>query len=122
MFLLLLLPPPPPKKKKKLYSDVLFVECLQTLGGPAVSYVGGRATFACPGGANTVNIQWLVNGTSDDGLNMNVVSEFSQTTRVGHLLIRYVFQAYNGTTIQCRANSSSGSIRCSNIITLLVQG
>ena len=91
------------------------------LSGPTVSYVGARAIFTCSDGGDIVSVQWLLNGTLDDGLNMNVVSEFGQISRVGNLLIRNVLQ-YNGTTIQCRANSSSGSIIYSNNITLLVQG
>ena len=87
-----------------------------------MSYVGARVTFTCLGGADIVNMQWLLNGTLDDGLNMNVVSEFSQIRRVGDLLIRVVPMEYNKTTIQCRTNSSSGSITYSNIITLLLQG
>ena len=82
-----------------------------------MSYVGARATFACLG-EDIVSVQWLLNGTLDDGLNMNVVSEFSQIRHVGDLLIRDVLMEYNGTTIQCRANSSSGSITYSNSITL----
>ena len=87
-----------------------------------MSYVGAGATFTCSNRGDFVSVQWLLNGTLDDGLNMNVVTEFSQTTRVGSLLIRDVLMEYNGTTIQCRANSSSGSITYSNNITLLVQG
>ena len=94
---------------------------VQVLSGPTVSYVGARATFTCSGG-DTVSVQWQLNGTLDDGLNMNMVSEFGQISRVGNLLIRDVPMEYNGTTIQCRANSSSGSITYSNIITMLVQG
>ena len=37
-----------------------------------------------------MSVQWLLNGTLDDGLNMNVVSEFGQISRVGHLIIRDV--------------------------------
>ena len=97
-----------------------FVDVL-ILNGPPVSYVGARATFACSG-EDIVSVQWLVNGTLDDGLNMNLASEFSQIRRVGDLLIRDVLMEYNGITIQCRANSSSESITYSNNITLLVQG
>ena len=70
-----------------------------------------------------MNVQWLVNGTllNSSHMNNNIVSEFSQITRVGNLLLRDV-QQYNGTIIQCRANTSSGSIIYSNIMTLLVQG
>ena len=87
-----------------------------------MSYVGARAIFICSYGEDIVSVQWLLNGTLDDGLNMNVVSDFSQISRVGNLLIHDVPMEYNGTTIQCRANSSSGSITYSNIITMLVQG
>ena len=87
-----------------------------------MSYVGAEAVFTCFNGRDIVSVQWLVNGTLDDGLNMNMMSEFGQISRVGNLLIHDVPMEYNGTTIQCRANSSSGSITYSNIITLLVQG
>ena len=87
-----------------------------------MSYVGAEAVFTCFNGRDIVSAQWLLNGTLDDGLNMNVVSEFGQISHVGNLLIRVVPMEYNGTTIQCGTNSSSGSITYSNIITMLVQG
>ena len=90
--------------------------------GPAVSYVGADSVFTCQIDDDFVSVRWLLNGTLDDGLNMNVVSDFSQISRVGSLLIRDVLMEYNGTTIQCRANSSSGNITYSNITTMLVQG
>ena len=92
-----------------------------TLSGPTVSYAGGRATFTCSNGENTVSMQWLVNGTLFNSSSMNIISEFSQITRVGNLIFRDVLQ-YNGTTIQCSATSSSGRITHSNNITMLVQG
>ena len=95
---------------------------VQVLTGPTVSYVGARGTFHCSDGRDIVSVQWLLNGTLDDGLNMNVVSEFSQISLISNLLIRDVPMEYNGTTIQCRANSSSGDIIYSNNITMLVQG
>ena len=101
---------------------VFNVEGFLRLRGPIVSFVGATPSFICYDGGDIVSVQWLLNGTLDDGLNMNVVSEFGQISRVGHLIICDVSMEYNGTTIQCRANSSSGSITCSNIITLLVQG
>ena len=104
-----------------MFSLYVFVGDVQILSGPTVSYVGARATITCSE-SDIVNVQWLVNGTLDDGLNMNVVSDFSPITHLGHLLFREVLMEYNGTTIQCRANSSSGSITYSNIITMLVQG
>ena len=70
-----------------------------------------------------MNVQWLVNGTLLNSSHMNnIVSEFRQIIRVGNLLLRDVQLQYNGTIIQCRANTSSGSIIYSNIMTLLVQG
>ena len=87
-----------------------------------MSYVGAEIIFTCFNGLDTVSVQWLLNGTRLDGLNMNVVSTFDSISRVGTLLFRDVLMEYNGTTIQCRANSSSGSITYSNIITMLVQG
>ena len=100
----------------------IFVGATQlTLTGSTVSYVGATATFTCSGGGNTVSLQWLVNGTLLNSSSMDIVSEFSQITHVGHLLFRDVLK-YNGTTIQCRADSSSGSITYSNNIILLIQG
>ena len=92
-----------------------------TLSGPTVSYAGGRATFTCSNGENTVSVQWLVNTTLFSSSSMNIISEFSNITSVGNLIFRDVLQ-YNGTTIQCSATSSSGRITHSNNITMLVQG
>ena len=92
-----------------------------TLTGDRASYPGGRAAYSCFGG---VGVQWLVNGTGVEDLNLgdDVVVEFSEAREEGNLLFRNIPPEYNETTIQCRANYSSGTSSTSDTVTLLLQG
>ena len=95
-----------------------------TLTGDRVSYPGGRAAYSCARGGVIVGVQWLVNGTRVEDLNLgdDVVVEFSRAREEGNLVFRNIPAEYNETTIQCRANYSSGNSSTSNTITLLLQG
>ena len=95
-----------------------------TLTGDRVSYVGGRASYDCFGGGVIVDVQWLVNGTRVEDLNLgdDVVVEFSLAREEGDLLFRNIPAEYNETTIQCRANYSSETSSTSGTVTLLLQG
>ena len=65
-------------------------------------------------------MQWLINGTLLENLNLsNVNARFSRG--VGRLEISRIPLEYNGTTIQCIANFENRN-EPSNILTLLVQG
>ena len=89
-----------------------------------MSYAGGRASYACFGGGTIVGVQWLVNGTRVEDLNLgdDVVVEFSLAREEGNLLFRNIPAEYNETTIQCGANYSSGNSSTSDNVTLLLQG
>ena len=103
--------------------NIYFAETT-TLTGDRVSYTGGRATYACFGGGTIVGVQWLVNGTRVEDLNLgdDVVVEFSLAREKGNLLFRNIPAEYSETTIQCRVNYSSKTSSTSDTVTLLLQG
>ena len=89
-------------------------------------FAGARALLTCSSaitGVDVVGVQWLVNGSPLEDLNlMNVLTDFSEINRVGSLVIDPITLEYNATTIQCIATFSSGNTSHSNTATLLVQG
>ena len=73
---------------------------------------GGSATFKCLAtNENSLSeVQWLVNGTALENLNLtNVDAQFNAGHTIGTLKFRAIPQRYNGTRIKCRAMLSSGS-------------
>ena len=82
--------------------------------------VGYEASCFCTGTASVVSIQWLINRTQLENLNLqNVNTRFFSGT--GRLDITHIPSDYNDTTIQCIANFGDRN-EPSNILTLLVQG
>ena len=68
-----------------------------------------------------MSIQWLINETLIENLNLSNAN--ARLFRgLGRLDITHTPLAYNGTTIQCRANFGNGNSILSNILTLLVEG
>lgn len=88
------------------------------------SVPGGDAVFRCASsGQTTVRIQWLINGTPLESLNlMNVTEEFTSIgDGVGILYFTNLPEDYNMTRIQCEATLSSGSTSLSiNGVILLI--
>ena len=82
--------------------------------------VGYEATCYCFGTAGAVRIQWLINGTQLENLNLQNVNA-RLFTESGRLDITHTPLEYNDTTIQCIANFGDRN-EPSNILTLLVQG
>ena len=84
---------------------------------------GDRATFRCSESPVLPGVQWLVNGTALENLNLsNVTSEFSNEFRSGFLTFHYVPLEYNMTTISCRANTTSEMMVSTNVWLMLIQG
>lgn len=93
--------------------------------GQYVSTPGGMASFQCLSvHGNITSIQWLVNGTHVEDLNLsNVTTAFD--SGIGKLSFHYVPVEYNATRITCEANISSmgtGLIIGTQEAHLLVQG
>lgn len=94
-----------------------------SLEGQAISFIGGRASFSCFLDG-ILSVQWLMNGTELEELNLtDVIVEFDNMRTTGNLLFTDLPLAFNGTTIQCRVTLSSGSEAVSgNMFILLIQG
>ncbi len=83
-----------------------------------------REYYCGSSSGTTTNVEWLINGTRLEDLNLNyyVRTYYRQYTRQGYLEFYYIMSYYNNTTIQCRATLNNGEIGDSNSPTLLVQG
>ena len=93
-------------------TDVLFSE-------EVIAFEGGTNAFSCTSDVRTT-VEWLINGTLlEESYPMGVTTETSSTGR--NLIFNNVPLNYNGTTVQCIANTN-GNVRRTNIGTLLVQG
>ena len=88
-----------------------------------VAGLGGSATFTCSH-HSSVNIEWLVNGTSLTSLQLDVVQGFIPvgSVQVGSLEFRNVQVEYNNTRTQCIVNTTSHELIQSQNSMLLVQG
>lgn len=94
-----------------------------------VSVPGGNATFICssPSGArgNTITkVQWLVNGSLFDPLDLlNVSTDFFPFSNgFGILSFTNLPVEYNMTTIRCRAYFGFRTLTSNNATLLLLQG
>lgn len=91
-----------------------------------VSTPGGDATFRClsVSGDQLVIVQWFINGTLLENLNLkNVEIALFPTTGSGSLRFTDLPHEYNMTRIRCRATFSSGtSATSSDSTVLLLQG
>ena len=84
-----------------------------------IVFEGGIEAFSCTEAPGTT-VEWLVNGTLlEEPYPMGVTTETSITG--GNLIFNNVPLDYNGSTVQCIANTN-GNVRLTNIGTLLVQG
>ena len=88
-------------------------------------FEGGNEVFSCTSTTGTT-VEWLVNGTLlEEPYPMGVTTaEIIIPNNViigGSLIFNNITLDYNGTTVQCIANTN-GNVRLTNIGTLLVQG
>ena len=92
-----------------------------------ISTPGGRAFFTCliAPGVSVVDVQWLVNGTELDSLNLaNVTSIFETagTRKRGSLLFAQIPVEYNTTTVKCIVMTMNENLTAAQNSTLLIQG
>lgn len=91
---------------------------------PVRTVPGGNAVFRCASsGLITIRVQWLVNGTLLENLNlMNVTEEFTSIGGgIGLLQFKNLPIDYNMTEIQCEATLSSETTSFSiNVANLLI--
>jgi len=94
-------------------------------GTAAVLLPGTHSLYYCRSRfGNVASVQWLINGTLFEDLNLtNVGTEFVDVFHRGSLFfVNLSVNPYNNTIIQCRATYNNGEIVYSNNSTLLVQG
>ena len=90
-----------------------------------IVFEGGIEAFSCTATPETT-VEWLVNGTLlEEPYPMGVrTAEIIIPNNViigGSLIFNNITLDYNGTTVQCIANTD-GNVRRTNIGTILVQG
>ena len=104
---------------------VWFLETLISLRTVTILPSGGDPIYNCGSSLGTItSVQWLINGTLFEDLNLtNVETEFSDLSRQGTLVFSDIsLEPHNNTIIQCRATFNNGETVYSNNSTLLVQG
>ena len=82
--------------------------------------MGEFAAFSCTTQAPVSSVQWIVNGSLLENINLNTVISPFPTGEA--LQILNVPLHFNGTTIQCDVNFTDGTDAASNIAILIVQG
>ena len=100
------------------------IEMLTTRFDETVFSSGDMALFKCSPPFYTTSFQWIINGSSLENLNLsNVQAGVNRVEGTAALMFPNLPTAYNGTTIQCVANSSSRPAPLySNIIQILIEG
>ena len=91
-----------------------------------VSTPGGRAVFTCLApGVSVVDVQWLVNGTELERLNLTNVTpilETAGTIKRRRLVFTQIPVEYNTTTVNCIAMTMNENLTAIQNSTLLIQG
>ncbi len=112
-------------KIKPQMQNVILAQVVLRPAGGIVSVQGGVARFFCSADTITITgVQWLLNGTALQDLNLsNVNTVFSNDAGIqtGLLAFTNLPLEYNMTCIVCIANTSSGVIE-SNNVSLVIQG
>ncbi len=90
-----------------------------------ISTTGGRAEISCIAApsAEVVDMQWLINGTLFDNLNLTNVTEVLVGVGIMKLIFVSIPVEYNVTRIRCTVEFSGGRLQTSpNDTLLLLQG
>ena len=99
---------------------IIAMNILKTRFNVTVFSPGDVAIYQCHPPFYTTNIQWIINGSSLENLNLsNVQAEVNSADGTAALRLN-VLTSYNGTSIQCVANGST--LLYSNIIQILIEG
>ena len=85
-------------------------------------YEGGAAEFSCTSSEEISNVQWIVNGSALEDLNMDTSISTSSSFSGGFLAFLNVPLHYSGTTVQCVLTAPDNTTSSSNTATLQVQG
>ena len=89
-----------------------------------MSVPGGVAVFSCAKGQQISGVQWLVNDTALQDLNLrNVSASFSDRLHMGILQFSDLPLEYNMTRIKCSVSTSNSEvIESERDVLLLIQG
>ncbi len=103
---------------------ILDVDLVEVLPPVLVTGLGRDAIFTCSStSAVIVDVDWLINGTSFNSLQLNDVDQgFEPISGLGVLRFSSVTLEYNNTLIQCIANTTSHGVVSSRNSTLLIPG
>ena len=85
-------------------------------------YEGQVAEFSCSASEEISSVQWIVNGSALEDLNMDTSISTLLSVAGGFLTIRNVPRHYSGTTVQCVITFPDSTTSSSNTATLQVQG
>ena len=85
-------------------------------------YEGQVATYSCLDTQEISSVQWIVNGSALEDLNMDTSILTSSSFSGGTLTFRNVPLHYSGTTVQCVLTAPDNTTTSSNTATLQVQG
>ena len=87
-----------------------------------VLYEGEDGAFTCSS-SEPINVQWLVNGSLLEDLDLGSVTRIETFSVGGTLIFLTIPLHYNGTLVQCEATfTNSEDMTQSNVAMLLVQG
>ena len=85
-------------------------------------YEGQLAEFPCSATEEISSVQWIVNGSALEDLNMDTSISTSSSAGGGFLTFINVPRHYSGTTVQCVITFPDDTTSSSNTATLQVQG
>ena len=85
-------------------------------------YEGEVAEFSCSASEEISSVQWIVNGSALEDLNMDTSISTSSSFAGGILTLLNVPLHYSGTTVQCVVTAPDNTTSSSNTATLQVQG
>ena len=83
-----------------------------------ITTIGANAQYSCSASTPIESLQWLLNGTLVEELELDKVT----VTEEGHLEFHNISVEYNYTSITCNATLTSGSVVTSEEKLLLIQG
>ena len=102
--------------------DLLLVMCADIELDSVTRYEGQVAEFHCLATQKISSVQWIVNGSALEDLNMDTSISTSLSFAGGILTLRNIPLHYSGTTVQCVVTFPDSTTSSSNTATLQVQG
>ena len=96
--------------------------CADIVTSSVTRYEGQLAEFPCSATEEISSVQWIVNGSALEDLNMDTSIYASSSAGGGFLTFSNVPLHYSGTSVQCVLTFPDDTTSSSNTATLHVQG